>query len=365
MENKMITSQILSKSLSSLQSITKIGITLFDASGSFIASADGPDISEEMLDGFVKSQADSQESGGVFFYKVSDEEGIKYILALDGGRDEARQIAKICAAHLCELSDAYNEKNDKGSFFQNLLLDNLLSQDIYSRARKLKIDEETLRSVYIVSAKTDNEGMVRDLLKGLYTPQAGDVITSVDEGTVILIKCFKSDDAEDQEMVAGTIVSSLNTEAMIPAKVSYGSIAHDLREVSRSYKEAKIAMDVGSIFYAEKDVFAFTNLGIGRLIYQLPIPLCQMFLSEIFDGGILDELDEESRNTVKTFYENNLNISETSRHLFIHRNTLVYRIEKIEKITGLDLRNFDDAVTFKIALLVESYLKYMEEQGRI
>ncbi len=362
----MITSQVLSKSLSSLQSITKIGISLYDVSGNLIASASGPQLQGGELEGFINSQADSQESGGMYFYKVSDEEGIKYILALEGGRDEAHQVAKICAAHILELSDAYNEKNDKGSFFQNLILDNLLAQDVRSRAKKLKVDEDISRCVYIVSAKSDNDGLVKDLLKGLYSPQGGDVITSVDEGSVILIKTFKNEaDSSALEEIADAIVSSLNTEAMISAKVSYGSVAPELKMLSRSYKEAKMAMDVGSIFYAEKDVFAFTNLGIGRLIYQLPIPLCEMFLSEIFDGGILDELDEESRNTVKTFYENNLNISETSRHLFIHRNTLVYRIEKIEKITGLDLRNFDDAVTFKIALLVESYLKYMEEQGRL
>ena len=149
---------------------------------------------------------------------------------------------------------------------------------------------------------------------------------------------------------------------MLSAKVSYGTVVRELKDVSKSYKEAKMAMDVGSIFYAEQEVAAYTSLGIGRLIYQLPIPLCQMFLQEIFDGGILEELDEESRGTIKMFFENNLNVSETSRHLFIHRNTLVYRIEKLEKITGLDLRNFDDAVTFKIALMVVKYMKYMENQ---
>jgi len=362
----MITGQVLAKSLSSLQAITKVGISLYDVGGNLISSAFGPELQKEILEGFINSQADSQESGGMFFYKVSDEEGIKYILALEGGRDETHQVARICAAHICELSDAYNEKNDKGSFFRNLILDNLLAQDIHSCAKKLKVDEDVSRCVYMVSAKTDDEGIVKDLLKGLYSPQGGDIITSVDEGSVILIKTFKNEpDCQALDEIAESVVSSLNTEAMISARVSYGNASPDLKTLSRSYKEAKMAMDVGTIFYAEKDVFAFTNLGIGRLIYQLPIPLCEMFLSEIFDGGILDELDEESRNTVKTFYENNLNISETSRHLFIHRNTLVYRIEKIEKITGLDLRNFDDAVTFKIALLVESYLKYMEEQGRL
>lgn len=358
----MITGQVLSKSISSLQAITKVGLSVYDTNGSLITSAEGPSPDAKSLMDFAMSQADSQESGGIYYYKVLGDGEIKYILALDAAKDESYQVARICAAHISELSDAYSEKNDKGSFFRNLILDNLLPQDIHYQARKLKVDEEALRCVYIISAKTDDDKMVRDLIGGLYSAQGGDVILNGDEETIVLIKCFKKSPGEDYtKQVADSIVSSLNTEAMIPAKVSYGSMTEDLRGVSRSYKEAKMAMDVGNIFNAERDVFAFTNLGIGRLIYQLPIPLCEMFLKESFDGGVLDELDEESRNTIKIFYENNLNISETSRQLFVHRNTLVYRIEKIEKITGLDLRNFDDAVTFKIALLVESYLKYMEE----
>ncbi|MBR3574040.1 MAG: helix-turn-helix domain-containing protein [Lachnospiraceae bacterium] len=358
----MITNQILLKSISSLQAITKVGMALYDTEGNELASADGPEVTSDAVRNFVISQADSQESGGIYFLKIGEDGDIRYVLACDATKDESYQAGRICVAHLSELMDAYRERDDKGSFYQNLILDNLLLVDIYNRARKLRIEVNVPRCVYLVSVRKDKDSIVKDLLKGLFAPQGGDVITSVDENTLILIKCFKEGaDPDMLEEVAQTIVSSLNTEAMLSARVSYGTVVEELKDVSKSYKEARMAMDVGSIFYAEKNVTAYTNLGIGRLIYQLPVSLCEMFLGEIFDGGILDDLDEESRSTIKMFFENNLNVSETSRQLFIHRNTLVYRIEKLQKTTGLDLRSFDDAVTFKIALMVESYLKHMSE----
>lgn len=359
----MITNQILLKSISGLQAITKVGISLYDPQGNQVVSVDGPEADERIVRDFAGSQADSQESGGIYFLKVTEDDETKYVLACDASKDDTYQTARICVAQLTDLMDAYRERDDKGNFYQNLILDNLLLVDIYNRAKKLKIEVSVPRCVYLVSFKKDNDSIVKDLLKGLFAPQGGDVITSVDENTLILIKCLKEDQSDEElESVARTIVSSLNTEAMLSAKVSYGTVVSELKDVSKSYKEAKMAMDVGSIFYAEQEVAAYTSLGIGRLIYQLPIPLCQMFLQEVFDGGILEDLDEESRGTIKMFFENNLNVSETSRHLFIHRNTLVYRIEKLQKITGLDLRNFDDAVTFKIALMVENYLKRMEDK---
>ena len=127
-------------------------------------------------------------------------------------------------------------------------------------------------------------------------------------------------------------------------------------------QEANMALDVGKIFYSDKNVVAYNRLGIGRLIYQLPLPLCQMFIREIFDGKSPDDLDDETLSTINKFFDNSLNVSETSRQLYIHRNTLVYRLDKLQKTTGLDLRVFDDAITFKIALMVVKYMKYMESK---
>lgn len=195
----------------------------------------------------------------------------------------------------------------------------------------------------------------------MFSGNKKDFITAVDEKSIILVKELEEKQGyEDIEKIARTIVDMLNTEAMVKATVAYGTIVKEIKEVSRSYKEARMALDVGKIFFSTKNVIAYNNLGIGRLIYQLPIPLCKMFISEIFEGKSPDEFDEETLTTINKFFENSLNVSETSRQLYIHRNTLVYRLDKLQKSTGLDLRVFEDAITFKIALMVVKYMKYME-----
>ena len=199
------------------------------------------------------------------------------------------------------------------------------------------------------------------LKKILFSTKTKDFITAVDEKNIILVREVKPGETyEDLEKTANTILDMLNTEAMSKVHIAFGTIVNEIKDVSRSYKEAKMALDVGKIFYSSKNVVAYSNLGIGRLIYQLPIPLCRMFIKEIFDGKNPDEFDEETLTTINKFFENSLNVSETSRQLYIHRNTLVYRLDKLQKSTGLDLRVFEDAITFKIALMVVKYMKYME-----
>ena len=228
-------------------------------------------------------------------------------------------------------------------------------------AKKLHIDVSVQRAVFLIESKGEKDGIVTELLKGMYTTQSGDYITAVDESSVILIKAVESHDpAKELESVANTIVAMMNAEAMLNVKVSYGTVVQELKDVSKSYKEAALALNVGKIFYAEKSVMAYNTLGIGRLIYQLPVNLCRIFIDEVFGDNVPEEFDDETLTTINKFFENNLNVSETSRQLFVHRNTLVYRIEKIQKSLGLDLRNFDDALTFKIALMVVNYMKYLD-----
>lgn len=235
--------------------------------------------------------------------------------------------------------------------------------DIYNRAKKLHIEVAVPRAVFLVETYLEKDGIVTEVLKGMFSSQAGDYITAVDESNVILIKALNADSTyEDMAEVAETIVAMVNAEAMMNVRVSFGTVVQELKDVSKSYKEAKMALDVGKIFYAEKSVVAYSALGIGRLIYQLPVNLCKLFIDEIFGDNVPSELDDETLTTINKFFENNLNVSETSRQLFVHRNTLVYRIEKIQKSTGLDLRNFDDALTFKIALMVVSYMKYIDSR---
>ena len=240
-------------------------------------------------------------------------------------------------------------------------MDNLLLVDIYNRAKKLHIETTVPRAVFLVETGVEKDGIVKEVLKGMFSAQAGDYITAVDESSIILIKSLDSDyNTEAMNEIAETIVDMINAEAMIKVKVSFGTVVQELKDVSKSYKEAKMALDVGKIFYAEKNVVAYSALGIGRLIYQLPVNLCRIFIEEIFGDKVPSDLDEETLNTINKFFENNLNVSETSRQLFVHRNTLVYRIERLQKSTGLDLRNFEDALTFKIALMVVNYMKYLE-----
>ena len=210
---------------------------------------------------------------------------------------------------------------------------------------------------------THNEKDVNALetVRSLFASKTKDFITAVDEKNIILVKEVRQGESyAELDKTANMILDMLNTEAMTKVRVAYGTVINDIKEVSRSYKEAKMALDVGKIFYASKNVIAYSNLGIGRLIYQLPIPLCKMFIREVFDGKSPDEFDEETLTTINKFFENSLNVSETSRQLYIHRNTLVYRLDKLQKSTGLDLRVFEDAITFKIALMVAKYMKYME-----
>ena len=202
-----------------------------------------------------------------------------------------------------------------------------------------------------------------ETVRNLFAAKTKDFVTAVDEKNIILVKEVKEGETyEDLEKTANTVLDMLNTEAMTQVHVAFGTIVSEIKEVSRSYKEAKMAMDVGKIFYSNKNVVAYSKLGIGRLIYQLPLPLCRMFIKEIFDGKSPDDFDEETLTTINKFFENSLNVSETSRQLYIHRNTLVYRLDKLQKSTGLDLRVFEDAITFKIALMVVKYMKYMENQ---
>ena len=270
-------------------------------------------------------------------------------------------IGQMAAFQIQNLLVAYKERFDKDNFIKNLLLDNLLLVDIYNRAKKLRIETEQPRVVFLIEAQNDKDNIAMELLKNLFEEQGGCYLTAVEQKNIIMIKGVTSINAyEEVEQTAQVIVDMLNSEAMLVAKVAYGTIVGELKEVSKSYKEAKMALDVGKIFYSERSIIAYNTLGIGRLIYQLPINLCRIFIKEIFGDSIPEELDDELLTTVQKFFDNNLNVSETSRQLFVHRNTLVYRLEKLHQSTGLDIRTFDDALTFKIALMVVNYMKYID-----
>ena len=233
--------------------------------------------------------------------------------------------------------------------------------DIYSRAKKLHIENNVHRIVYLIETNIDKEMNVVEIVRSIFPAKTKDFVTAVDEHSIILVKELREKETADEiDRIAKTIEETLNAETNSRVYISSGTIVSDLKDVSRSYKEAKMALEVGKIFETDKYIVNYEKLGIGRLIYQLPLPLCRMFIKEVLHGLTMDDFDDETLATVNKFFENNLNVSETSRQLYIHRNTLVYRLDKLQKYTGLDLRVFEDAITFKIALMVVKYMKYME-----
>lgn len=360
----MISTQIIQNSIDELKSITKVDLCVYDLEGNKVAGTDDmQDVSAGLVNSFGVSPADSQVIGAHHLLKIMDDGEPIYVLVARGFGDDVYMVGKIAVSQLQNLIIAYKERFDRNNFFQNLILDNLLLVDIYNRAKKLHIEAVAKRAVFLVETGVEKDGIVTELLKGMFSNQNGDYVTAVDESNIILIKSLEPDDGyEEMIQIANTIVDMMNTEAMLNVRVAIGNAVSELKDVSKSYKEAKMSLDVGKIFYAEKNVVAFTTLGIGRLIYQLPVPLCQIFIQEIFGDEMPEDVDDEMLVTINKFFENNLNVSETSRQLYVHRNTLVYRIEKLQKCTGLDVRTFDDALTFKIALMVVNYMNYLNSK---
>lgn len=355
----MISNQILQNTMEGLKNITKMDIAVLDTEGRVLATTfKGVEESSPAVAIFASSKTDSQMIAGYQFFKVYDEYQLEYIIVVKGETEEALKIGKIACFEISNLMVAYKERFDKDNFIKNLLLDNLLLVDIYNRAKKLHIDNEVKRVVYLVETK-GKDGNEMEILRGLFGARSKDFVTAVDEKNVIVVKDVSNNDSIDNlNKIAEAMADALGSNNN--ARIAFGTVVNELKEVSKSYKEARMALDVGKIFFEDERVVAYASLGIGRLIYQLPIPLCKMFIKEIFGGFSADEFDEETLATINKFFENSLNVSETSRQLYIHRNTLVYRLDKLLKITGLDLRVFEDAITFKIALMVVKYMKYME-----
>lgn len=357
----MISNVILQNTMDGLKEITSSELAVFDAVGNELASTDTVKAKiQEHVGAFLEQPQESMCTEDVFLCKIFDENRINYVLAVMGDGQNVQMVGRMAAFQLQGLLTAYKERFDKENFIKNLIMDNLLLTDVFAKAKKLHIDVEARRVVYIIETAKENDTVAMDRVKALFPDKTRDFITLINEKSIVVVKLLgEKDDFETLEKTAHTIELAFSSNSG-DVHIAYGTIVGDLREVSRSYKEARIALDVGKIFFEDKMSVAYSTLGIGRLIYQLPLPLCRMFISEIFQDKSPDDFDEETLMTIDKFFENSLNVSETSRQLFIHRNTLVYRLDKLKKMTGLDLHSFEDAITFKIALMVVKYMKYME-----
>ena len=280
-----------------------------------------------------------------------------YAVFVEGVDDAAAKYASILAITLSNIKQYYDEKYDRNNFVKNVILDNVLPGDIVIKARELHFNAEISRAVFLIRIVSANDISAYDVIQNLFPDKNKDFVFNITETDIVLVKELKSTvDSKDLEKLARSIADTLSSEFYTRVNVGIGTAVIGVKDLARSFKEAQMALEVGKVFDTDKVIVSYDNLGIARLIYHLPTTLCETFLHEVFKVGSIDSLDHETLFTIQKFFENNLNVSETSRKLFVHRNTLVYRLEKIKKLTGLDLREFDHAIIFKIALMVKKYL---------
>ena len=285
----------------------------------------------------------------------------EYAVFCTGDDDAARSFCQMAYIALNDAKIFYEEKHDRGTFVKNIIMDNILPGDIYIRAKELHFATDAPRAVFLIRQVGHGDVATVDVLSGMFSDKIQDFVLSINEMDIAVVKQINPNvTSEELEKIASSMEETLKNELRIKTVIGIGTIAEHLRELADSYKEAQTAIEVGKVFDTEKSIMHYENLGIGRLIYQLPTTLCEIFLSEVFKKNSIDSLDQETLFTINKFFENNLNVSETSRKLFVHRNTLVYRLEKIKKLTGLDLRQFDHAIVFKVALMVRKYLTSRE-----
>ena len=334
---------------------------VIDAEGCVVSCTDTSFLGERWPEAILKLNG-SADSTVAFNQKtfraiLSNTNFLEYVVFCSGDDEMAKAFCNVAYIALNDAKNFYEEKHDRGTFVKNIIMDNILAGDIYIRAKELHFTTDAPRAVFLVRQIGHSDVAIVDVLSGLFPDKLQDFVLSINETDVAVIKQLNAmPSAEELEKIASNMEDALRNELFIKTVIGIGTVAGHLRELSDAYKEAQTAIDVGKVFDTERSIINYENLGIGRLIYQLPTTLCEIFLSEVFKKNSIDSLDQETLFTINKFFENNLNVSETSRKLFVHRNTLVYRLEKIKKLTGLDLRQFDHAIVFKVALMVRKYL---------
>ena len=359
----MVSNHKIQTALEEIKEISRIDLAVYSEKGKPVAATFEPEVDmEQAVVTFAVSMAESQMLAGCHFFKVMVEGEVEYILLTKSSAEDAYMVGKLAVCQIRNLAAAYMEQFDRNNFMQNILLGNMLVVDMYNKAQKLHI-EQTERIVFVIDVEGKKDSTAIELVKNLFVNKSKDFVTEIDEQSIILVKESKDMKTEkDLLSFASMIVDNMHTEAMVRVHVGYGNRVNNLQDIAKSYQEAKMALEVGRIFYVEKEIVAYSLLGIGRLIYQIPMSLCEMFIQEVFGDEIPDIFDEETMTTIQKFFDNNLNISETARQLYVHRNTLVYRLERLERTIGLDIRKFDDAMTFKIALMVISHMNHQKKE---
>ena len=341
-------------------------IGVLDADGSVVSCTDPNVIGEKWADcALALNNSDEVvvHCSGMTLRPLNvDNAHFEFAVFVDGEDVQARTLSTMAAVALNSARTYYEEKHDKGTFVKNIIMDNILPGDIYIRAKELHFPSEVQRAVFLVRQVGRADVAAVDVLQSLFPDRQQDFVLSINETDIAVVKQVHPEtDGAELARIAQTMEDAMRTELFTKTTIGIGTVSGHLRELADSYKEAQVAIEVGKVFDTEKNIINYENLGIGRLIYQLPTTLCEIFLSEVFKKNSIDTLDQETLFTINKFFENNLNVSETSRKLYVHRNPLVYRLEKIKKLTGLDLREFDHAIVFKVAMMVKQYLDSMKQ----
>lgn len=359
---RMVSNRLLQDCLEDFHDIMRLNMALYDRNCTCVAGEEEKAPELDIFHTFCDSAADMQALGTRYLFKVGAQEPT-YILSVSGDSKDIYPMGQLAVKQLERILEMGYSREDRNQFIHNLLLDNLLPVDIVSYAKQMHIGPECRWAVLLVEGTGCEAFDMQNILKNALSGRTSDFIAPMEENCVVVVRRLEEQEGEkEMEELAHELTDAVSVETRCRIRTSCGTIALSLKEVSRSYKEAKMALEVAAIFYKEKNVITYEELGIGRLIYQLPIPLCEMFLKEVFGDYNPSSLDEEILTTVYQFMENDLNLSETSRQLFVHRNTLVYRLEKLQKTIGLDIRKFEDAMIFKIAMMVSDYMKYLRER---
>ncbi len=354
-----MSTRVFQSVINQLKDTVDRSLAVIDDTGVIAAASELVRIGEKhtaVLDLF-SNENETVAQGGYTYRLMGSTLKIENVIMVQGEDKESADICAVLAVSFANIKNLYGEKYDKSSFIKNIILDNILPSDIYIKAKELHFNAESSRAVFFVRFAEKGEVIPYDIMQNMFPDKNKDYVISIGENDVVLVREVKAGiDAKELEKIAHSIVDTISAEFFHSVTIGIGSVSANIKDLAAAFRESQVAIEVGKVFDTKKSVISYENLGIGRLIYQLPTTLCDMFLQEVFKKGSLESLDHETLMTIQAFFENNLNVSETSRKLFVHRNTLVYRLEKIRKITGLDLREFEHAITFKVALMVKKYL---------
>lgn len=334
---------------------------MIEANGTVASSGHSMEIEnnlQEILNACANSSDKIIKMLGYTFCIVTARGKLDYVTFIKNGADELDPAhIQMLSSYVAGIRQMHNDKYDKANFIKNMLADSILPGDIFMKSKELRLSLDVDRAVFALQYDDIRGVDVYDIINGIIPDNGKDFVIDLDNNMIAIVKEVKFGTTEAElESIASEIVNTVTSEAMVNIHLGIGTIASNIKDIAKSYKEARIALEVGKVFDGEKYIMNYENLGIARLIYQLPTTLCELFLSEVFKKDSIDSLDQETLYTIQKFFENNLNVSETSRQLYVHRNTLVYRLDKVRKITGLDLRLFDHAIVFKVALMVKKYL---------